>query len=138
MKKFRYNGLGFPIDLIGIKTRKFRGEILPDINHRALEDEVFKVLLRLPAHFSGAQLSFIRGYMELSQKEFATMLGLKTHATISGWEGKGNKATGMPGTTELVIRLLMAEFIKDTSFALHFREFLEVTQSPKNLELQVA
>lgn len=134
----RYNGLGFPIDLTGVKTRKFRGEILPDINHRELEDQVFKTLLWLPAHFSGAQLSFIRGYMGLSQKEFATILGLKTHATISGWEGKENKATGMQGATEVVIRLLMAEFIKDDCFAPQFREFLEVTHPPQNLEMKVA
>lgn len=138
MKKTRYNGLGFPIDLIGVKTRKFRGEILPDINHRELEDRVFKILLWLPAHFSGAQLSFIRGYMGLSQKEFATILRLKTHATISGWEGKENKDTGMQGTTEVVIRLLMAEFIKDECFASQFREFLEVTLPPKNIEMKIA
>lgn len=138
MKKMRYNGLGFPIDLIGVRIRKFRGEILPNINHRELEDQVFKTLLWLPTHFSGAQLSFIRGYMGLSQKEFATTLGLKTHATISGWEGKVNKATGMQGTTEVVIRLLMAEFIKDVCFASQFREFLEVTHPPKNLEMEVA
>jgi DNA-binding transcriptional regulator YiaG len=138
MKKIRYNGLGFPIDLNGVKTREFRGEILPDINHRKLEDQVFKTLLWLPAHFSGAHLSFVRGYMGLSQKEFATILGLKTHATISGWESKENKATGMQGTTEVVIRLLMAEFIKEDTFAPHFREFLEVTHPPKNLEMKVA
>ena len=138
MKKTRYHGLGFPIDLEGVKTRKFRGEILPDINHRELEDRVFEILLWLPAHFSGAQLAFIRGYMGLSQKKFATILGLKTHATISGWENKENKATGMPGTTEVVIRLLMAEFINDDCFASNFREFLEVTQSPKKLEMKVA
>lgn len=138
MEKVRYSGLGFPIDLEGVKTRKFRGDVLPDINHRELEDKVFKTLLWLPVHFSGAQLSFIRGYMGLSQKEFATILGLKTHATISGWEGKANKATGMQGTTEVVIRLLMAEFIKDSCFALQFREFLEVTQPPRNFEIKVA
>lgn len=138
MKKTRYNGLGFPIDLTGVKTREFRGEILPDINHRELEDQVFKTLLWLPAHFSGAHLSFVRGYMGLSQKEFATILGLKTHATISGWECKGNKATGMQGAIEVVIRLLMAEFIKEDSFASHFREFLEVTHPPKNLAMKVA
>jgi len=137
MKKIRYDGLGFPIDLMGVKTRKFRGEILPDINHRELEDQVFKTLLRLPAHFSGAQLAFIRGYMGLSQKEFATTLGLKAHATISGWEGKENKATGMPITTEVIIRLIMSEFIKE-NFASQFREFLEVTASPKSLEMKVA
>jgi DNA-binding transcriptional regulator YiaG len=138
MKKIRYNGLGFPIDLKGVKTREFRGEILPDINHRELEDQVFKTLLWLPAHFSGAHLSFVRGYMGLSQKEFATILGLKTHATISGWEAKENKATGMQGTTEVVVRLLMAEFINEDRFAPHFREFLEVTHPPKNLEMKVA
>lgn len=138
MKKTRYNGLGFPIDLVGVKTREFRGEIIPVINHRELEDQVFKILLWLPAHFSGAHLSFVRGYMGLSQKQFATILGLKTHATISGWEGKENKATGMQGTTEVVIRLIMAEFIKEASFAPHFKQFLEVSHPPKNLELKVA
>ena len=138
MKKIIYNGLGFPIILKGVKTREFRGEILPDINHRKLEDQVFKTLLWLPSHFSGAHLSFVRGYMGLSQKEFATALGLKTHATISGWEGKESKATGMLGTTEVVIRLLMAEFIGENDFAAHFKEFLEVTHPQKNLEMKVA
>lgn len=137
MKKITYNGLGFEIILKGVKTREFRGEILPDINHREFEDLVFKTLLWMPAHFSGAHLSFIRGYMGLSQKEFATILGLKTHATISGWENKASKVTGMPTATEVVIRLLMAEFIGE-NFAQHFREFLEVSSPPKNLELNVA
>lgn len=99
---------------------------------------MFRTLLWLPTHFSGAHLAFVRGYMGLSQKEFATLLGLKTHATISGWESKDNRATGMQGTAEAVIRLLMAEFIKEESFASHFREFLEVTKPPKNLEMKVA
>lgn len=138
MNKIRYDGLGFPIDLEGVKTRVFRGETLPDVNHRELEDQVFKTLLWLPAHFSGAHLSFVRGYMGLSQKEFASMLGLKTHTTISGWENKEDKATGMLGTTEVVIRLLMAEFIKEKRFASHFREFLDITSPPKNLEMRIA
>ncbi len=137
MKKITYNGLGFPIILEGVESREFRGEILPDINHRELEDLVFKTLLWLPVHFSGAYLSFVRGYMGMSQKELATTLGLKTHATISGWESKDNKATGMPVATEIVIRLLMAEFCGE-DFAKHFKEFLEVSPPPKSLALKVA
>lgn len=76
--------------------------------------------------------------MGLSQKEFATILGLKSHGTISEWESKENKAKGMQGTTEVIIRLLMAEFIKEICFASHFREFLEVTRPPKNLEMKIA
>jgi len=138
MKKIRYDGLGFPIILKGVKTLEFRGETLPDINHKELENQVFKTLLWLPAHFSGSHLSFVRGYMGLSQKEFSKMLGLKTHSTISGWESKGNKASGMPGATEVIIRLLMADFIKEKTFARHFREFLEVSNPPKDFEMKVA
>lgn len=138
MKKIIYDGLGFPIVLKGVKTFEFRGETLPKINHRELEDMAFKALLKFPAHFSGAQLSFVRGYMNLSQKKFASMLGLKTHATVSGWEGKQNNATGMPTTTEVIIRLLMAEFIGDVTFASHFREFLDVNDLPCDLEMKVA
>ncbi len=137
MKKLVYNGLGFTIHLKGAKTREFRGEILPDINHRKLEDSVFKMLLWLPAHFSGSHLAFVRGYMGLSQKEFATILGLKTHATISGWEGKQDKATGIPITTEVVVRLLMADFIDEGKFASHFKEFLEVNSPPPKLDLNM-
>ena len=138
MKELIYKGLGFTIHLKGVKTREFRGEVLPDINHRKLEDMVFRTLLWLPAHFSGAHLSFVRGYMGLSQKEFATLLGLKTHTTISGWESKEDKATGMAGTTEVVIRLLMADFIRDNEFASHFKEFLEVNNPPKKFDMKVA
>lgn len=138
MKKMLYLGLGFPVHLIGVKSREFRGEILPDINHRILEDMVFKTLLWMPARFSGAHLSFVRGYMRLSQKDFATMLGLKTHTTISAWESKENKATGMQRAIEVIIRLLMAEFINEDCFYSHFKEFLEVTRPPMNLELNVA
>jgi DNA-binding transcriptional regulator YiaG len=138
MKKLIYNGLGFPIILKGVKTFQFRGEVLPKINHRAFEDMIFKALLRYPAHFSGAHLSFVRGYMKLSQKKFASMLGLSTHATISAWEGKKKHATGMPATTEVVIRLIMADFVGNVTFASHFREFLEINAPPSDLEMEVA
>jgi DNA-binding transcriptional regulator YiaG len=138
MKKIAYEGLGFLITLEGAKTREFRGEILPDINHRELEDRVFKTLLWLPSHLSGAHLAFVRGYMGKSQKQFATLLGLKTHTTVSGWEAKDDKATGMQTAMEVVIRMLMAEFINEINFASHFRDFLKVSPPSKNLELKVA
>ena len=138
MTKIIYNGLGFPVVLKGVETFEFRGEILPKINHREIEDMAFKALLWVPAHFSGMHLSFVRTYMKLSQKKLATILGLKTHATISGWERKEEKPTGMPSTTEVVIRLLMADFIENDEFPLHFKKFLDLTTSRKNLEIKVA
>ena len=138
MTKLIYKGLGFPILLKGVKTFEFRGETLPKINHRELEDKVFKALLWNPTHFSGAHLAFVRRYMKLSQKKFASLLGLSTHATISTWESKRDHATGMPATTEVVIRLLMADLIRNSKFAAHFREFLELHAPPINLEMKVA
>jgi len=44
----------------------------------------------------------------------------------------------MPGTTEVVVRLLMADFIKDSGFASHFKEFLEVSSPPKKFDMKVA
>lgn len=137
MREIIYNGLGFPIRLKCKKIREFRGEILPEINHRELEDAVFKRVLWMPAHFSGTHLAFIRGYMGLSQKAFATLLGLKTHATVSAWEAKREAATGMPPATEVIIRLLMADFIRDKTFPSHFKDFLGITNSTEDLELQV-
>jgi DNA-binding transcriptional regulator YiaG len=132
-----YEGLGFPVKLIGVKTRTFRGEVLPDINHRELEDKVFQILLWMHAKMTGPQLAFVRGYMGLSQKAFANCLGIKTHSTVSTWELK-NGITGMTHATEVVIRLLMAEYIHNEQFAPKFREFLNLADEIKDLELEVA
>ena len=129
-----YNGLGFPIKLEGVKTREFRGEILPDINHRELEDKVFHSLLWSHFQLTGPQLVFVRGYMGLSQKEMSKTLGLKTHSTISGWESK-ESWTGMSQAVEVVIRLLMADYIRETTFAPHFKEFLDLQSPSRELEL---
>jgi DNA-binding transcriptional regulator YiaG len=128
-----YNGLGFPIKLEGVKTREFRGEVLPDINHRELEDKVFHSMLWSHFQLTGAQLAFVRGYMGLSQKEIAKTLGLKTHATISGWESKDGW-TGMSHVMEVVIRLLMADYIREAAFAPHFKEFLDLRSPAQEFE----
>lgn len=138
MKEIIYNGLGFPIILKVTKTKNFRGEILPDINHRELEDLVFKSLLFAKANLSGSQLAFVRGYMQKSQQDFASLLGLKSHATISGWENKNLAASGMPLATELVIRMLMADFIHEDGFSAKFKEYLLVKGTPEKLRLKVA
>ena len=138
MKELLYEGLGFPIRLKGVKTQEFRGEILPDINHRQLEDMVFKALLWAPMRLSGARLAFIRGYMKISQKGFADLLGMKSHATVSGWENKGNKVPSMPTGLEVAIRMLMADYIRDDSFPREFRKFFEVREKTKELRLKVA
>lgn len=69
MKKVRYNGFSFPIDLKGVKTREFRGEILPDINHRELEDLVFKTPKNSRNESSLANISLQGNPLHQSAKE---------------------------------------------------------------------
>ena len=106
-----YNGLGFPVFIIGAKTYEFRGETLPKINHSKLNDSIFRVLMGSCWRLTGNQLNFIRGHMGLSQKEFADRLGFESHSTISGWLKKGDNATGMNPATELAVRMIMAHHI---------------------------
>lgn len=51
---------------------------------------------------------------------------------------KKDRETGMPSTTEVVIRLIMADFIGDIEFASHFKEFLELQAFPAQLVMKVA
>ena len=138
MSEITYKGLGFPVILKGVKTREFRGETLPDVNHRKLEDQVFRALMLTKAQLSGAHLAFIRGYMKQSQQDLATLLGLKSHGTVSGWEAKGSAATGMLAATEVVLRMLMADYIHEKTFAAKFKEYLGIRKKPEALKLKVA
>jgi hypothetical protein len=106
-----YNGLGFPVIIIGAKTYEFRGERLPKINHGKLNASVFRALMESRWRLTGNQLNFIRGYMGLSQKMFADRLGFDSHATISGWLKKGDEASGMNPAVELAVRMLMAHHL---------------------------
>ena len=106
-----YNGLGFPVFIIGAKTYEFRGEKLPKLDHNKLTDIVFRALMESRWRLTGNQLNFIRGHLGLSQKMLADRLGFESHATISGWLKKQNKACGMNPATELAVRMLMAHHI---------------------------
>lgn len=110
-KKIKYSGLGFPVILIGFETEKILGEELPKLNHRKLEDLVFKLLVGSDFCFSGAHLAFVRKYMGMTQEQFAKELGMKNHSRISQWESKKQKTTEMSSVTEMAVRLLMIDYI---------------------------
>ena len=47
----------------------------------------------------------------------------------------GGKVSGMHQTTELVVRLLMADYIGDKKFAESFKEYLSIDSPPEDLEV---
>ena len=94
-KGYQYNGLGFPVILVGFEFEEAFGEKLPKLNHRKLEETVFKALLDSKIRLSGSQLAFVRKFMGLTQQQFAIELGMQSHARISQWESKKENITGM-------------------------------------------
>jgi DNA-binding transcriptional regulator YiaG len=112
-QKITYEGLGFPVVLVGFKTKKIRGEILPKINFKDLQAMAFSALISKTGRLTGSELLFVRSYLGLTQLQFAKQVGLANHSRVSQWEKKGLKATGMDYPGELVIRLIMAAAVED-------------------------
>jgi len=110
-RNFIYGGLGFPVIFRAVEVKEVMGELVPNINHRKLQDEAFLSLLRASFKFSGAHLSFVRNYMGLKQEDLGLRLGLSGHSMISKWEKKKAAATGMSGAIEAGVRILMYEYL---------------------------
>ncbi len=116
-KNFVYEGLGFPIIFKEVAVKELLGELVPDVNHRHLQDEAFQALLTARFKLSGAHLNFIRHYMGLKQDEFARRLGLGGHSMISKWEKKKSAATGMTSAMEAGVRMLMCEYLNESQIS---------------------
>ena len=105
----RYMGFGFPVFLIGVKTvQTGDGNSYLDIPHQKLSRTLFLTLLVKPALLTGAELKFLRKHLDLTQDDFAKLVGAKGHSNIAGWENKGQKPTGMAEQAEMIARLKLA------------------------------
>jgi DNA-binding transcriptional regulator YiaG len=124
-KTLFYEGLGFPIVMIGFKAKKVRGELLPDVNMKQLQVMVFEALMVKSSSLSGSELLFVRSYLGLTQAQFAAKIGLSNHSRISQWEKKGLRSCGMEYVTELSVRLCMAAAIRDGLIAKVYKEISE-------------
>jgi hypothetical protein len=67
VKNYVYSGLGFPVVLATVELREHGKDQFPMINNRKLQDAVFDFLIDHPVRLTGAQIAFIRKYMELTQ-----------------------------------------------------------------------
>ena len=137
-KKLIYEGLGFPVVLIGFKTKTVRGEELPDVNLRDLQAMVFAALTAKSGGLTGSELLFVRSYLQLTQAEFGKRVGLSNHSRVSQWEKKGLKPSGMEYLTELSVRLLMASEIREGLVAQVYKDLSErrISQETDPVEIQ--
>ena len=107
--KILWEGLGFPIQLIGFKTKTINGESVPDLNMKIIQETAFRGLIAKSGRFTGCELKFIRTYLHLTQIEFAKAINASDRSSISQWENKLDSITGMDINTEIMIRLFMAK-----------------------------
>jgi len=123
--KMIYTALGFPVVLIGFKTKKIRGIEVPDTNLNSLQATVFEALIDKSSNFTGGEIRFIRSYLRLNQTQFSKILNQSGHSIVSQWEKKGLKATGMDYNTEVLLRLHMAKTLNRDNLVAHVEIFLE-------------
>lgn len=105
----RYMGFGFPIVLVGVEAMKSEdGSSFLDIPHQKLARSLFLAVLLKPAPLTGAEFKFLRKYLDLTQEQFAKLIGAKSHSNVAIWENKGQQPTGMIEQAEMIARLKLA------------------------------
>ena len=103
-KSYIYEGLGFPVKLINVPMRKFRGEYLLDVNLNELQKVVLLMLCYKKTPLTGNEVSFIRKYFFMTSTQFGDELGV-SHVAVLKWEKYGDNIALIVPTTEYVIRL---------------------------------
>jgi DNA-binding transcriptional regulator YiaG len=114
IKTFVYEAFGFPIKLINVPMKKVLGEWVIDVDFDALEKAILRSLINKRTPLNGAELRFIRKYLDMSTTDFGKIFDV-THAAISKWEsGK----THPPASADIYIRFYMLDHLhaKDKEF----------------------
>lgn len=99
-----YQALGFPVLIENPSYFEFEGETVLDVNPSKLMTMMFKALPDKPVRLTGAEVRFLRTYMEMTQTAFGESL-LVDASSVSKWEKTDQKFTGMDPQTELLLRM---------------------------------
>ena len=73
IKKYIFEGLGFPIVLINVPMRMMIGEWVLDIDLNLLQKNVLDALIHKSVPLTGAEVRFIRKYFELTTEQWVTI-----------------------------------------------------------------
>lgn len=106
IKKYVYEGLGFPVVLKNVPTVEVRGEIVPHINFNALQKTVLLYLCYKHSPLTGNEVRFIRHYLEMTLAAFGSKFAC-SHAAVLKWEKFGNNFAKIEPTTDICIRLFV-------------------------------
>jgi len=124
VKRFVYEGLGFPIALVNVSVVKKRGVWTPAVNYSKLQKEVLLALVHKTVALTGNEIHFIRTHFEMTLESFGKNFGV-THVAVLTWEKMNNKPAKINPATELCIRLFILDKLHTSNqiFRKVFREF---------------
>jgi len=122
MESILFLELGFPVLLVNPRMVEVRGERVPDVNLRQVQEAAYRQLVCKPGRMTGSEVRFIRKYLRLRQSDFAAVLNMANHSVVSQWESRGDEAAGMDYNTEVVLRVWMAARIGQAARLLELLE----------------
>ena len=137
LKKYTYNGLGFPIELNNVEMISFNGESHPKIDVKKVADSAIKSLISQKSRLTGNQIKFIRSYFSLSLRDFAIVVN-ESHMAVKKWEDFKDRSTNMDKNIEIMLRLHIFDRIekplknekKQMTFYNHFLKLTKMFSVP--------
>jgi len=132
VKKFKYEGLNFPVELHNVTMVMVDGKWHPKIDVRKVAEAVIKDLPFQKERLTGDQIKFIRTYFEMSLREFALKVVNESHAAVAKWEKCADKSTSMDINIEILLRLYVLERVLAKSQKQRnqfFESYLELRQT---------
>ena len=131
IKTFVYKGLGIPIKLINVPMKKKFDEWCIAIDMNKLMRCVLEAIIRKPSALTGAELRYVRKYLEMTLEEFGDTFGV-SHVSVLNWETENCKISP---AMELYIRLYVLNFLraKDAEFRAFYNELTlpKLSERPK-------
>lgn len=116
IKKFIYEGLGFPVVLKNVPTIEMYGEMIPDIDYNQLQKIVLLNLCHKPTPLTGSEIQFIRKFFEMTLADFGKQFGC-SHVAVIKWEKFGSRFAKIEPTTDVCIRLFVFSHLNGKSSA---------------------
>ncbi len=110
-KTYQDHGFGFPVTLLNVPMTQVRGEWVPMINQKELQERLLEALVLKHSRLSGKEVKFIRQFAKMTLEQFAERFDV-THPAVLKWERTKNKGTGMSWTTEKDIRLFALNILE--------------------------
>ncbi|MES2217377.1 MAG: hypothetical protein V4501_03090 [Pseudomonadota bacterium] len=110
VKKYIYDGLGFPIELHDVEMVREGDEFYPKIDVDKIADLAIESLVSQKSRLTGNQIKFVRTYFSMSLREFANIVN-ESHMAVKKWEKFKDEATNMDRNIEIMLRLYIYNHI---------------------------